>query len=196
MPLGREVVRMESWPKTVMENDALATGEKPSEACTVKENFPDALGLPVSRPFDPSPRPCGSDTALQEYGPPFPPLAARIAEYPAPMMPFGRLEVVMVSGLRTVKLRVTGSAAWKPRLPFWVAVSEQMPAAKTDTRLSVTEQTDGVAEETATGNPEVAVARIAKGGVPEATFPSEFNEMVCGAGGGGAGAVILKVREA
>lgn len=198
MPLGSEVVVMESWPKMVMDNEALAGGETPSDACTVNVNVPAALGLPVRTPFDPSPIPWGSDpgAALQEYGPPFPPFAARVAEYGAPAAPFGRLDVVTVTGLNTVKLCVTGSAAAKLSLPLWSAVMEHVPAAKTDTRLAVTEQIAGVPEEKVTANPELAVALIVKGWTPKVTVPGELNEMVCGFCCGGAGAVTSKLREA
>jgi len=198
MPLGSEVVVMESWPKTVIDSEALPAGETPSDACTVKVNVPAALGLPVRTPFDPSVMPCGSDpgAALQVYGPPFPPFAARVAEYDTPAAPFGRLEVVTVTAPCTVKVCVTGSAAAKLALPFWIAVMEHVPAVKTETRFSVTEQIAGVPEVNVTGNPELAVALIAKGWIPRVTVPGEANEMVCGFCCGGAGAVTSKLREA
>ena len=196
VPLGREVVVMESWAKIVMETEALAGVETPSDACALNVNVPAALGFPLSRPFVPSPRPWGSGVALQEYGPPFPPVAASVAEYPMPVMPFGRLEVVTVTGLSTVKLCVTGSAVRKAKLPFWVAVMEHVPAAKTDTVLLPTEQTAGVLEERVTGNPELAVALIVNGLVPKAAVPKEVNEIVCGLCGGGGAAVTSKLCEA
>jgi hypothetical protein len=85
-----------------------------------------------------------------------------------------------------VKLRVTGVPAPDEPLLLRLAVSEQVPALRSITRLSEFSQTAGVIDFTLTGAPELACAAIGNGEIPKILLGIE-SELNCLRGARGDG---------
>ena len=71
-----------------------------------------------------------------------------------------------------MKLWLTSIALLNVALPACDALTVQVPVAARLTILPLTVHTAGVAEENATGRPDVAVALTANGGLPRERFGS------------------------
>src|SRR6202453_1953180 len=105
---GRRDVVTDSGATTVIDNSCVAViaGLPESVTCTVKAELPAAVGVPEITPVEAfSDSPAGSDpapgTTDQLYGA-VPPVAASVAEYPAPTVAPGSTDVVTDSGASTV----------------------------------------------------------------------------------------------
>jgi len=81
-------------------------------------------------------------------------------------------KLIVCAARLTVKLWVTGGAAAKLPLPFWLAWTEQIPPEMMARVVPVAAQTAGVEVAKATGRPEEEVAESVMGETPKVTLKS------------------------
>src|SRR5450759_3587729 len=108
MPEAMAAVVMESGPTVLMVNCRVVacTGVPVSSSWTVKVEDAGVVGIPEMVPAAERERPAGSwpVAIVQVYGG-RPPVAARGWEYDVPVVAGLRVDVVMISGSRTVSAR-------------------------------------------------------------------------------------------
>src|SRR5579872_344377 len=106
----------------------VAVAPAESFTCTVKFEFPGAVGVPpIVAPLNESP--AGSDPPLTDHVyPPVPPLAASPAEYADPTVPLASDPVVIVSAAALIVM-LNPFVADAPELSFTCTVKFEFPTA-------------------------------------------------------------------
>ena len=92
----------------------------------------------------------------------------------------GEMKVmVCAAGLTANEPETVGAVAYALS-PAWLALTVQVPAPTSVTRLPLIVQTAGVVDANDTARPEVAVAVSAGGAAPNGWSPGKLKEMACG----------------